>query len=92
MFKPLTEKKVKYFGVTDLNALTRSLEMGLSAVEFRVFQYLNCCIAHEIEIVDTEAAKYLEISLEQFYDIGSLLVEKNLIPEPVIYLGGNENV
>ena len=88
----LTLKQAEYLSFTDLDLIRRCMELGLTPFECRVFQYLNACLAHGIEILDTDAAEYLEISLDTFYDTAALLCDKNLIPEPVIYLGGNENV
>ena len=83
---------IEYFYLTDFNALVKAIELGLTPVEYRTLQYVRSCLAHDVEVVDTEACQYLAISLDMFYDVAALLLAKNLLPEPVIFLGGTENV
>ena len=88
----ISQRKAKYLTITDTSLILKAMENGLTPLECRVWQYLNACLAHEINIVDVETAEYLNLSLNMFYDIAETLVERNLIPEPFIYLGENGNV
>lgn len=79
---------IEYFYLTDFNAVLQALELELTAIEYRTLHYINSCLAHEVEVIDTEAAEYLDISLDMFYDIAALLLTKNLLSE-IIFLGEN---
>lgn len=82
---------IEYFYITNFQALSIAIDLELTPIEYRTLQYVRSCLAHDVEVVDTEAAEYLDISLDMFYDIAALLLAKNLLPEPIIFLGGTEN-
>lgn len=81
---------IEHFYLMNFSVLAKAIALGLAAIEYRTWQYVNSCSAHGIEVDALDACAYLDIPLCEFFAIVAELHYRNLLPENQI-LGGKDD-